>query len=291
MTRGVLVVLVALAGCGLLDRGKSKPKRVATPKPLRVGPAAKAGDLAADPTPAPTTAQILAEGGLAGISDGTGALIADDGAVSGEIVWLAATLDRGTNDEQGRTLIRIRRAAFGVHVPRVGDRREIAQDVLEDRGLGIDASAVALVGEGGVCLAQRGKPIVTALDVGGHRLDIRWPLLGCPPGPWAPIGFVAYRVSPTLRWVPPQCDEPDDVRAAWQDANADPLVRLGGLRDGETIVALVGQQADGNWLWFATPDGWRARGFALAGKPAIGCSTTPEPDAVPEGQVEHDTDG
>jgi len=275
MKRGVLLVLVLWAGCGLLNKSRSKPKRVATSRPLRVAPLPKGPGLAADPTPAPTGIQVLTEGLLAGISDGTGAWLDDEGAKQGEVAWLTATLDRSTDSEQARLLVRIRRAAFGVHIPRMGERGEIDDDVLDDRGLDIDASAVALLGPDGPCLAQRGRAVVTALDTGGHRIDIRWPLVGCGPGPWAPLGIIAQRVPTTLRWTPPQCEVTDEDRDAWSLVENDSITRLGVLRDGDAVVGLVGQGAGGNWLWIA--DEWRARGFTLAGKPALGCAETIAP--------------
>jgi hypothetical protein len=269
---GLVLVVALAAGCGLFPK-RGKPKRVATPKAKRVGPEKKGLDLAADPLPTPTVAQILESGLLVGISDGVASVLDDEGAKEGEVAWLTASLERGGDDERARTLLKIRRAAFGVHIPRAGERHEVEDDVLEDRGLGIDASAVALIGPDGPCLARRGKPVVTALETGGHRLDIRWPLEGCGPGPWAPIGIVAQRIPTTLRWTPPTCEETDDARDAWSVIADDSITRLGVLRDGTALVGLVGQAHDGNWLWIA--DQWQARGFTLAGKPAIGCPTAP----------------
>lgn len=275
MRRGGVLVLALVAGCGLLNKSRSKPKRVATPTPVRVGPLPKGVVIAADPTPTPTGIQVLSEGFLAGISDGTGAWLDDEGAKAGEVAWLTATLDRNTDAEQARLLVRIRRAAFGVHIPRAGERHEIDEDVLEDRGLGINASAVALLGPEGPCVAQRGPAVVTALDTGGHRIDIRWPLVGCGPGPWAPVGIIAQRVPVTLRWTPPQCEVTDEDRDAWSLVDNDAITRLGVLRDDTAIVGLIGQGADGNWLWVA--DQWRARSFTLAGKPALPCTPAAAP--------------
>lgn len=270
MMRSACVALVFLLSCGSFNRSRATARRVAPRAALRVPPAARGLDLAADPTPAPTAAMIFGEGLLAGISDGEGATIDDQAARPGEVAWLTARLERGGDDREARTLLAIRRAAFGAHVPASAERRELDNDVLEDRGMGIDADAIALVGPNGPCLARRAPAVVTALSTGGHSLDVRWPLLDCGPGPWAPVGVAAHRIPTTLRWVPPQCDERPEIREAWASAGAPEAGRLGAIWDGDALVALVGEGT----LWLPGPDGWRTRGFAMAGVSGRECPST-----------------
>lgn len=284
MTRRGCLVLVLVLGCGLFNRDRSKPKRTATPpKGLRTPSSPRGPMLAADPTPAPTLATLLREGGLVGVSDGIGGIVDDDGAHAGEVAWLVATLTRGADDDEARTLIKIRRAAFGTHVPAAGDRGVLDDDVLDDRGLGIDAAGVALVGSEGPCLARRGPAVVTALEVGGHAIDVRWPLLDCGPGPWAPLGLVAARIPTSFRWDPPRCDDEDPaVLEAWASTDAGDATRLGALRDGRMLVGLVGHDAGGGRLWIAGDGDWHTRTFTLAGKAVIGCAPPVAAPAIAE---------
>jgi hypothetical protein len=274
------LAVALVLGCGLFNRNRDrKPQRVAPKIALRVPPAARGPGLASIPEQARPTAEILGEGVLVGIRDGVSEVLDDPAAIAGEVAWLGPVLTRDREDD-ARTLVVVRRAAFGVHVPAAGERHGVDDDVLRDRGLGVDFDVVALIGPDRPCLTARQAPVVTAMEVGGHVLDVRWPLADCGPGPWAPVGLVAAGISRMLRWEAPACDEPEDIRAAWANAGDPATTHLGVLRDGEAIVALLGEGT----LWIAGPGGWSSRPFPLGGASARGC-----PDAAAAAPA--DTDG
>lgn len=293
MTRLSAAVLLSLvAGCGLFPQQRTKPRRAKSTKPTRVAPAARGPGGASIPERAPSTAEVLAGGLLAGISDASNGLLVDASARPGQVAWLGAELGR-EDAETARTLVIVRRAAFGVHVPAAGERRPIDDDVLEDRGLGIDTSAIALLGPRGPCPTRRGPPVVTAVDLGGHTLDVRWPLLDCGPGPWAPLGLMAVGIPTTLRWDPPRCDGTDPAEAAWASTGSTGA-RLGALWDGESLVALIGDGV----LWLPGPSGWQTRPFELAGAQALPCpadddaaAASPDESATQPAASDDDDDG
>lgn len=277
MTRGRHVWLAAALalGCGMLNGNRErKAQRVAPKIARRVPPAARGPGLASIPEQARPTAEILGEGVLVGIRDAVSDVLEDPAAVAGEVAWLGPVLTRDREDD-AHTLVVVRRAAFGVHVPAAGERHGVDDDVLHDRGLGVDFDVVALIGPERPCLTARQAPVVTAMEVGGHVLDVRWPLTDCGPGPWAPVGLVAAGISRTLRWEAPTCDEPEDIDAAWQSAGDPATPHLGVLRDGEAIVALIGEGT----LWIAGPGGWTPRPFPMGSATARRCpeATASEP--------------
>ncbi|MBL8949057.1 MAG: hypothetical protein JNK45_38155 [Myxococcales bacterium] len=278
MTRTRLAFLAAalVLGCGLFNGNRDrKAQRVAPKIARRVPPAARGPGLASIPEQARPTAELLGEGVLVGIRDAVSEVLDDPAAIEGEVAWLGPVLTRDREDD-AHTLVVVRRAAFGVHVPSSGERHAVDDDVLDDRGLGVDFDVVALIGPERPCLTARQAPVVTAMQLGGHVLDVRWPLADCGPGPWAPVGLVAAGISRTLRWEAPACDEPEDIRAAWQSAGDPATTHLGVLRDGEAIVALIGEGT----LWIAGPGGWTSRPFPLGGATARGCGEAAAAEAT-----------
>lgn len=254
-----LVVLTSLGGgCGTLARGRAAAERAGKQAPRRTPPPSRRPpeiQLVQRPIP-----DVLGEGTWVAIVDADSDLVVDEIGAPDAIAWLGARLDR-RDAASARTLVVVRRAAFGVHVPLAGERATVSLDVLEDRGLAIDTDTIVLFGAATMCPARRGAAIVTAIDDGGHTLDVRWQLEGCPAGPWAPFGLSAPGIPTSLRWVPPSCD---------QGEIEDPPAGYGRLLVGEREVA----RFDEGMVWIARDDSWVPRSIATAGAVARGCPTT-----------------
>lgn len=273
-----LVVLASLAGCGSFGGGgagaRSASSSSARGKPQRTPPPSRRpSELQIIARPVP---DVLGEGLWVAVMDADSSLVIDEIGAPDRVAWLGARLDR-SDAGSARTLVKVRRAAFGVHVPLAGERAKVSLDVLEERGIAIDTDTIVLFGETTICPAHRGDAIVTALDDGGHTLDVRWQLEGCPAGPWAPFGLSAPAIPTTLRWVPPSCEqtEPEDPPAGY-----------GRLLVGELEVA----RFDAGTVWIARADSWTAKSIATVGSTARGCPPTDAAPPVDESNPSDDVD-
>ncbi len=267
IARVAALALLCTVACDKQRAAAKVASAVLAERPPRTAPKSDslvAGMLVAgDPTPAPTAAELLATAKLVGIGGGADAWLFDEAMPDDNPGWVGPRIDRAGGSKAGRDQLALRRAAFASHVPAVGDRGDLDDRELAERGIRAGADLVALVGPERSCIAGRGTPFVQSVDLGGHVLDVRWRLDGCGEGPWAPIGLVTDRVPVALRWVPFSC-EPDDAGARWQDpAIGDGVIRLGALWQLEAPVALVGVDDDGGLMWIVGDDGLQpARRFA-----------------------------
>jgi hypothetical protein len=259
-----VVVLASLAGCGAAStaarRSRAALERAATRAPgggpQRTPPRSRRP--AEPPVVSRPIPEVLGEGTWVAIMDASSGLVVDEIDAPDPVAWIGVRLDR-SDAAAARTLLRVRRAAFGVHVPRAGERREVPLDVLEERGLAIDTDTIVLFGPDSICPARRGAAMVTAIDDGGHALDVRWRLEGCPTGPWAPFGLSAPGIPTTLRWVAPDCAS---------TADDDPPAGYGRLVVGEWELARFDDAA----VWVAREQTWTRKPIATAGSVPRGCS-------------------
>jgi hypothetical protein len=140
----------------------------------------------------------------------------------------------------GRTVLAIKRAAFGKHVVRQGESAAITDRALQDLELE-RASHVFLVGEGRTCVATAGVTRAVVLDAFGRELELRHALVGCGPGPHAPVGFVAERVPIQLGWIAASCADDQGWSVAEEAVarSVDVPARVGIIVFGEEPVVHV----------------------------------------------------
>jgi hypothetical protein len=193
-----LVVGVALVS-GVACKRDRTPQRTAVNKPQRTAPPKRGTPtIAGDPNPGRPLSEVFAGATWMRIAAATAA----DG--SPEVVDPPRL---STEDGHfGRTVLAIKRAAFGKHVVKQGESAAIPADELDDLELE-RASHVFLLGQARTCVAMADVTRAIVLDAYGRELELRHSLVGCGPGPHAPVGFVAERVPIQLGWVPAQCDE------------------------------------------------------------------------------------
>jgi hypothetical protein len=263
-----------------------KPQRTAVPKRGQM--------IAGNPLPAPELADLFARAKLVPIADAVdGKWVGVD--ASGETLWMGPMIDRLDDGDSGRVALAIRRAAFGRHVPRLGEQAELADDdELVDAGYADERRLVLLIGPDIQCIAARGRARVIAEVAGGHVLDLRWPLEGCGSGPWAPIGLLVDEQPAQLRWRVAECPNPAAIANAWSQAHPttdEHWSELGALVIGDEPHVLVGHDGETGVVYVAPkqPEGeWKRITFDDAGLEPIhhGCapaadSAAPEPERAP----------
>jgi hypothetical protein len=249
VSRALALVLLASLVPGLACKRDRTPQRTAVNKPQRTAtPKPGTPVIGGDPNPGRPLSEIFANATWMRIA----AASAPDG--SPEVVdppRLAAE-----DGHFGRSVLAIKRAAFGTHVVKQGESAPIPADALDDLELE-RATHVFLLGQARTCVAMADVSRVVVLDAFGRELELRHALVGCGPGPHAPVGFVTERVPIQLGWVPAQCD--DDPRwAAAEEAvarNVEAPARVGVIVFGEEPVVHVLAGDDALHLAIATERG------------------------------------
>ena len=243
------LVLAAMLLPGLACKRDRTPPRTGVKTPQRTAtPKTGTPTIAGDPSPGRPLSEVFANATWMRIAAGT----ASDGAP--EVVDPPRL---STEDGHfGRSVLAIKRAAFGKHVVKQGESAPIPADDLEDLELE-RASHVFLVGEARTCVAMAGVTRVVVLDAFGRELELRHALDGCGPGPHAPVGFVAERVPIQLGWIAASCAE-DPRWTVAEEAVAQSVespTRVGTIVFGEEPVVHVLAGDDALHLAIATERG------------------------------------
>jgi hypothetical protein len=260
----VLGIAAVLAlGLGLsCKRDKTTPQRTKSKVAQRTATRTPGFPMAGDPTPGPPLSEVFANATW---------LCVDPGASpNGEPEVVDPPLVSTEDGAYGQRVLAVKRAAFRRRVVKPGDSAPIDDDDFEDLELHRE-SHVILVGEARICVATPGVTRAIALDGGGHELQLRHALVGCGPGPHAPIGLVAERVPYQLGWVPATCDDPDAP------------ARVGKLVFGEDALVHVFAGDDGLHLAIAAERGGpivRSVADIDARAVAIACEARPAPNPI-----------
>ncbi|MBC7978187.1 MAG: hypothetical protein H7138_24650 [Myxococcales bacterium] len=286
-----------VAGCDKQSQGTS-PGESAVQSARRLAGLPKRGGMqfAGDPTTPPPVAETLAGARLIPVADGLGSAWQEPFA-GDETFWIGPVIDRLDDGDSGRKALAVRRAGFRHHVPAAGEVAEVDDDTLLDAGYADTQRDLVLIGPERQCVAGRGTARVIATVVGGHVLDLRWPLLGCGHGPWAPIGLVAERMPVQLRWRASTCPEPETIADAWSIARPGGpeagWTELGALVIGDEAYAVIGHDGERGVMLIAPekPGGpWNARSFDAPELIPIRHGCAPPPAAVVEPEEAPDDD-
>jgi hypothetical protein len=270
--RGCFGIAALLLAIGCDKSGSSRKSESPTQYARRLAGLPKRGGLqfAGDPTTPPPVAELLTRAQLIPVVDGVRSSW-DDPLAGHDTWWIGPVIDRLDDGDSGRRVLAVRRAAFGQHVPAAGERGEVDDETLLDTGYADERNQVILIGPARQCIAGRGPAQVIAAVVGGHVLDLRWPLLGCDGEPWAPVGLIVDRQPSLLRWLPSACPDPQAITEAWSVAAPDPRpeawTELGALVIAEVPYALLAHDgARGVMLIAPQNEGgaWTTRGFEAA---------------------------
>lgn len=234
----VHLVALAVALAGACKKDTTAPQRTKS-KVLQRTATKKGGwpytggwPVAGDPTPGPPLSEVFANAKWFSIDPGAG----PDGMPEVVEPPLVSTQDGA----YGQRVLAIKRAAFRRRVVKPGDSAPLDDDAIDD--LDLEPPPHVFVVGPRPCVATPGITRVIVLDAFGRELQLRHAMVGCGPGPHAPIGFAAERIPFQIAWVPATCDDHDE---GWHKAEVaightvEAPARVGKIVFGESPIVHV----------------------------------------------------
>jgi hypothetical protein len=194
-----------------------------------------------DPLPQPPPRAALASAQWVSVS--TGHAIRPEPVAKRHPAMVAALVETHGGTHDVRTVVRLRRLAFG-RLPPPAEAVEVDVDALAEIGFVRPGWNVWLFGVEGQCRANVTVPMVGVAEGPGEVLEVSWRLEGCLDLPWAPVGVLAEQLPRDLQliWAQPVVEMELDPAVGWSHplsgAIDRPTLPSGEPPDREVIYAL-----------------------------------------------------